>query len=126
MSPDVLKAFEQYNVPFFRSPKEIDELPSPRVIRTHLTFELLNPNLLESTKVSKYVYFVYVESRKMHIFCSFGLFQVVYVARNPKDVIVSFFYFHKAMKHMFFKGNFEQFVDLFLNDKSKFCEPGRF
>lgn len=44
-------------------------------------------------------------------------FQVIYVARNPKDAIVSFFYFHKLVKLCYFAGEMEQFVDYFINDQ---------
>ena len=51
MTPEQLKRLEEHKLPFFRTPKEIDALPSPRVIRPHLPLDLLNPNLLDSTKV---------------------------------------------------------------------------
>ena len=39
------------------------------------------------------------------------------MARNPKDVIVSNFYYHKIFRFMKFTGNFESFVDYFLSNK---------
>ena len=45
------------------------------------------------------------------------VFQVIYVARNPKDAIVSFFYFHKLVKLCYFSGEMEQFVDYFINNQ---------
>ena len=69
-------------------------LPSPRIIKTHLPLELLPPNLLDTAKV-------------------------VYVCRNPKDCCVSF-YHHVAdvFKELYqYKGDFEQFVDLFMQGK---------
>ncbi len=45
------------------------------------------------------------------------IFQVIYVARNPKDAIVSFFYFHKLVKLCYFSGEMEQFVDYFINNQ---------
>ena len=60
-------AFEK--PPFVKDPVAFaDNLPTskPRVIKSHLTFEMLPPKLLETCKV-------------------------VYVCRNPKDTIVSFY-----------------------------------
>lgn len=42
--------------------------------------------------------------------------QVVYVARNPKDVAVSYYHLHRLMKNLDFKGNFEEFWNYFKND----------
>ena len=64
-------------------------IPSPRVIKTHLPLEFLPPKLLDTCKV-------------------------IFVGRNPKDACVSF-YHHQAMKpeyHM--KGNFSDFAGLYL------------
>lgn len=47
------------------------------------------------------------------------MLQVVYVTRNPKDVIVSFYYRHKAMKHHGYKGNLEQFAQYFMENERK-------
>ena len=44
----------------------------------------------------------------------------MYVARNPKDVIVSYYYHHKLMKLIDYKGDFEEFAQYFLDDESKY------
>ncbi len=44
---------------------------------------------------------------------------MIYVARNPKDAIVSFFYFHKLVKLCYYAGEMDDFVDYFLNNKRK-------
>lgn len=72
--------------------EKIEQMPSPRVVKSHLPFHLLPPNLLDTAKV-------------------------IYVARNPKDAIVSFFYFHKLVKLCHFTGDMEDFVDYFINNK---------
>lgn len=53
MPQSYIKMLEPSNIShLYRTVKEIDELPSPRVIRTHWTIDwMLNPNLLDSTKV---------------------------------------------------------------------------
>ena len=61
--------------PFVQDPIAFaDNLPTtkPRVIKSHLTFEMLPPKLLDTCKV-------------------------VYVCRNPKDTIVSFFKMHEIV-----------------------------
>ena len=40
------------------------------------------------------------------------------MARNPKDVIVSYFHHHKLVKFMEFTGGIEQFATHFMNDTS--------
>lgn len=43
--------------------------------------------------------------------------QVVYVARNPKDMCVSYYHHCRHVYNM--KGTFEEFAELFLQDKGK-------
>ena len=45
--------------------------------------------------------------------------KVVYVARNPKDVIVSYYHHHKLFKMYGFNGDVDVFADYFLTDQSK-------
>ena len=42
--------------------------------------------------------------------------QVVYVARNVKDVIVSFFYHHRLIKAQHFNGDVNEFADCFMKN----------
>jgi estrone sulfotransferase len=44
--------------------------------------------------------------------------QVVYVARNPKDAIVSFYHHHKLMKLYDYQGNLKEFAQYFMDDES--------
>jgi len=53
---------------------KMDSMSSPRLIKSHLPFELLPPDLVDTCKV-------------------------VFVARNVKDAAVSFFYHERLMKH---------------------------
>ena len=65
--------------------KEIEQRPSPRLIKTHLPYHLL--------------------PKKVHE----GYGKVIYIARNPKDVCVSYFHLIRDM-NVGFNG---EFVDVF-------------
>lgn len=43
--------------------------------------------------------------------------QVVYVARNPKDAIVSFYFHHKLIKIHDYTGDVEEFAQYFMDDE---------
>lgn len=68
---------------------------SRRFIKTHLPISLMPRNIKE------------VGSK------------LVYVARNPKDVAASFYYFHKSLSELQFNGNFESFAQYFTDDLGK-------
>ena len=72
-------------------------LPSPRIIKTHLPFELLPAKIIETSKV-------------------------IYVCRNPKDTCVSyFFHMTDALANMYrYEGTFDQYIDQFMNGKLKY------
>ena len=72
---------------------EFESLPDPRIIKTHLAWDLVpkNPN-------SKYIY----------------------CYRNPKDVVVSFFYHTLAIKIIGFNGTFSEFFELFMKGEVEF------
>ncbi|XP_076035138.1 sulfotransferase 1A1-like [Oratosquilla oratoria] len=67
-------------------------MPGVRIIKTHLTFPLLPPDLLDKTKV-------------------------VYVARNPKDMCVSYLHHCRMAKIHDFQGDLDLFVDYLVNDE---------
>ncbi|XP_014481471.1 PREDICTED: sulfotransferase 1C4-like isoform X3 [Dinoponera quadriceps] len=75
------------------SVKFADEQPSPRFIKSHMPFDLL-PNVVNSD-------------------C-----KIIYVARNPRDVVVSWYHFQKGNKAIKYNGNFEQFCDIFMNSRT--------
>ncbi|XP_069185385.1 sulfotransferase 1C4 isoform X2 [Procambarus clarkii] len=68
-----------------------EALPDPRTIKTHLPFSLLTPDLLDTAKV-------------------------VYVARSPKDVVVSYHHHSRLVLVQGYTGSLDQFVQYFLDD----------
>lgn len=74
--------------------KTIEELPSPRFIKTHLPLSLLPPSLLSTAKV-------------------------IYVARDPRDVAVSYYYLHKMVIKTLMRATFNHFWDAFRRDLCK-------
>lgn len=68
--------------------------PSPRYVKTHRPLSLLPPKLLETSKV-------------------------FYVARDPRDVAVSYFFMHKLFRYFDDNVEFKEFWDLFKNNLGK-------
>ncbi|KAK7082357.1 Sulfotransferase (sult) [Halocaridina rubra] len=66
-------------------------LPNPRVIKVHMPCTLMPPSMLDTCKV-------------------------VYVVRNPKDVIISYHHHSRIISLHGFIGKFEDFVQYFVND----------
>jgi len=73
------------------APKMLAEMTTQRFIKTHLPLHLLPHSVMEKG-------------------C-----KIVYVARNPKDVAVSYFHFVRNAGYSYV-GDFEQFLDCFMND----------
>lgn len=46
--------------------------------------------------------------------------QVIYMARNPKDLVVSYYQFHRSLRTMSYRGTFQEFCRRFMNDKCTF------
>ncbi|XP_067680719.1 sulfotransferase 1A1-like [Haliotis asinina] len=85
------KGFAMLDPPNF---EEADELPSPRVLNTHLYFRHLPENLVEKK------------------------IKTILILRNPKDVSVSFFNHLNGVKLSHgFDGTYSEFLDLFLEGK---------
>ncbi|CAF4938640.1 unnamed protein product [Pieris macdunnoughi] len=98
---EMIQYYLEYNKGDEKKQKEIkmitthivDQLamaPSPRFIKSHLPLSLLSPNLLDA--------------------------KVVYVARDPRDVIVSFYLLSRSMTFLGWTGDFKSFWDLLIND----------
>ncbi|TRY59430.1 hypothetical protein DNTS_001144 [Danionella cerebrum] len=80
-----------------RAPLVLDTMSSPRPIVSHMPCHLMPATLFKSKA------------------------KVIYITRNPKDVAVSSFYFHKMASFLDDPGTFEEFIDKFLagNDHVK-------
>ena len=76
----------------------IDEHPRDkrRIFITHFPFNLLPPDLLDKAKV-------------------------VFVGRNPKDAVVSWFHYMKNTRHYFgYDGDLEQLADLYMKGQTSY------
>lgn len=65
--------------------------PSPRFIKTHLPMSLLPPKVLDTAKV-------------------------VYVARDPRDVVVSFYHLNRLIRTQGYTGDFKSYWNYFIKD----------
>ena len=82
----------------------VADLPTPRIIKTHLKFDML-PSALQT--------YLGQASNTTPKF--------IYVSRNPRDACVSLFYHWKLLEG--YQGSFDDFAELFLNDLSGFYCP---
>ena len=69
----------------------LNDIPSPRIFKSHLPFCLLPSELLDTCKI-------------------------VLCIRNPKDTIVSYYHYDKLLKHHGYTGDFASHFDLFMSD----------
>ena len=76
---------------------DFDNIPSPRLLSSHAPYFLV-PGGLPHTSPAKYIY----------------------VARNPKDVAVSFYYHSRAFKAYEYSGPWEHFYTLFVTGQVEF------
>ncbi|XP_069591043.1 sulfotransferase 1C1-like [Ranitomeya imitator] len=67
-----------------------NSMPYPRVLKTHLPVHLMPPSFWEKDV------------------------KIVYIARNPKDCMVSYYYFHKMDQSMADPGSWDNFFSMFL------------
>ncbi|KAM3873439.1 sulfotransferase 2B1-like [Diretmus argenteus] len=74
----------------------VDRLPTPRAMVTHLPYHLM-PTSFYSSKA-----------------------KVIYITRNPKDVMVSSYYFHQMASFLDDPGTFQEFMYNFLEGKVLF------
>ena len=78
-----------------KSVDHAENLPSPRVIKSHLPLEMLPPNLVDTCKI-------------------------IFVCRTPKDCCVSFYHHHLTLSNYHFKGTFADFAEQFLDGTLEF------
>ncbi|XP_066904899.1 luciferin sulfotransferase [Halyomorpha halys] len=76
---------------FWQKPVYEMDLPSPRLVSTHLPYSLLPPALTKKCKS-------------------------IYIARNPKDVSVSYYHQNRLLKVFDFQSDFEKYWGYFEND----------
>lgn len=90
------KDFKIYEAAFEPSYDKFSSMSSRRFIKTHLPMKLMPSSV---TDVGA---------------------KIVYVARNPKDVCVSWFYMHKDfVSKSGFEGDFKSFTEYFMDDLRK-------
>eukprot|EP00090_Calanus_glacialis_P045776 TRINITY_DN8712_c0_g1_i6.p1 TRINITY_DN8712_c0_g1~~TRINITY_DN8712_c0_g1_i6.p1 ORF type:complete len:325 (+),score=130.36 TRINITY_DN8712_c0_g1_i6:23-997(+) len=87
---DCLKSGSHGDAPGFVDKAE-QQVGQQRLIKSHLPIGLLPPDLLEKCKV-------------------------IYVARNPKDVVVSYYHHHKLTKSVDLDLQFSDFVKFFMKE----------
>ncbi|XP_007501261.1 sulfotransferase 1C4-like [Monodelphis domestica] len=83
---------ERINLPYVGVTRAND-MPSPRVLKTHLPVQLLPPSFWEENS------------------------KIIYVARNAKDNLVSFFHFQRMHKGLPDPGTWEEYFETFLTGK---------
>ncbi|CAG9783938.1 unnamed protein product [Diatraea saccharalis] len=74
-----------------RGTAQLATTPSPRFVKTHLPMSLLPPTLLDTCRI-------------------------VYVARDPRDVIVSFYHLNRLMRTQGYVGDLKTFFNFFIKD----------
>ncbi|XP_013882980.1 sulfotransferase family cytosolic 2B member 1 [Austrofundulus limnaeus] len=74
----------------------VDQLASPRGLMSHFTYNLMPPSFHTSKA------------------------KVIYVMRNPKDVLVSSYYFHQMASFLEDPGTFDEFMEKFLEGRVLF------
>ncbi|MCJ8745523.1 hypothetical protein PDJAM_G00131200 [Pangasius djambal] len=86
-----LQAYER--VPWLeevRAAQVVAKLSAPRAFISHMPYHLMPLTFFHSKA------------------------KVIYITRNPKDVVVSYFYFHQMASYLHDPGTFEEFTDSFL------------
>lgn len=73
--------------------EQANQMPSPRTLKTHLPIHMLPPSFLEKN-------------------C-----KIIYVARNPKDNMVSYYHFQRMNKALPCPGTWEEYFETFLSGK---------
>ncbi|XP_002197659.6 sulfotransferase 1 family member D1 [Taeniopygia guttata] len=85
--------FLELKVPKMCGVEQLENTPSPRLVKTHLPVQLLPTSFWEKD-------------------C-----KIIYMARNPKDVVISYYYFHKMAKIHHDPGTKAEFLENFMAGK---------
>ncbi len=70
----------------FAEQADITSLPSPRILNTHVKLSLLPPDIVKKR-------------------C-----KIIYLVRNPKDVVVSYYNFNRRLPYYEYTGKWENYV----------------
>ena len=95
-------------LPLVSSSEEGDKLPVAPFYYTHFFMENLdNPRVFKTHLRFKYI--PYSPDCKY-----------IYTYRNPKDVVVSDYYYSKGMKFISYMGSFDQYLNLFMRGETSY------
>ena len=75
---------------------KVEKMSSPRLMKSHFRLCLLPDDLLEKSKI-------------------------VICLRNPKDTVVSYYHHEKRVKNYGYKGDFQTFFGLFMDNLIRYC-----
>jgi len=84
--------FLEYPYPGLSS---IEKMESPRLLKTHLPYDYLPEDV--------------------------GNSKIIYVTRNPKDTVVSYYHFARMFSFTSYDGRFSDFVEKFQNDQRMYA-----
>lgn len=82
----------EYQFPGWKSLTSLN-CPTARCIKSHLPYSLLPQSIKDRN-------------------C-----KIIYVTRNPKDVLISSYFFNRMMKFLDYKGSLKEYFEKFLNDE---------
>ncbi|XP_054720276.1 sulfotransferase 1 family member D1-like [Uloborus diversus] len=74
----------------------VKEMKSPRLLKTHLPYSLLPTDIHKKQ-------------------C-----KIIYITRNPRDVVVSYYHFACMLKETHYTGTFEQFFERFISSRATY------
>ena len=96
--------FERFPYIEFPTPgiKTISQAKGPRLLKTHLAPDLLNLDGGDQADCEH---------------CGIGIPKIVAIVRDPKDVLVSYYYFCRMNNLIGFTGTFDEFFDRFVKDQ---------
>ncbi|XP_077357133.1 sulfotransferase 4A1 isoform X2 [Festucalex cinctus] len=106
----------------------IKELTSPRLIKSHLPYRFLPTGMHDGEAKLSGIFGPGFKNKTKNEKARYGLWlscmshspsqlSIIYMARNPKDLVVSYFEFHRSLRTMSYRGTFQEFCQRFMNDK---------